>query len=84
MNRQVGLSKKISEAVEHSKVVLDRRMRKAHSMFLRKAFEGWLMVKYGGKTSREKMLKVMRRMTRYKVAKVQSRAHSHTVTQSRD
>jgi hypothetical protein len=38
-------------------------------MFLRKAFEGWLGAKYGGKTARDKMKKALIRMTRFCLSK---------------
>lgn len=63
-----GMSRKIQEAVEHSRVLFERRVKSAHAKLLGRAFQAWLGARYGGREKRHRLARVLRRMSRLKQA----------------
>mmetsp|Transcript_41989 Transcript_41989/g.50898 ORF Transcript_41989/g.50898 Transcript_41989/m.50898 type:complete len:875 (+) Transcript_41989:171-2795(+) len=67
LSNLAGMSKKIQDAVEHSKVVFEKRVHKVNMGVMSTAFEGWMAARYGSIEKRKRLQRILRRMANFRL-----------------
>eukprot|EP00854_Cymbomonas_tetramitiformis_P005700 gene5700-6888_t len=69
LNNLVGMSRKIQDAVDHSKKVFEKRVKSANLKIVEKFFGAWLLARYGGVDKQKKLRRALMRMMKFRLAK---------------